>query len=56
MGLELNISEQHIKKALPFSRALRLLVLAAWLTRDYVGRTWTFFALSNLEFDLLAFI
>ena len=30
--------------------------LVVWLYRGYVGRTWAFFALSDLEFDLLAFI
>jgi hypothetical protein len=30
--------------------------LAVWLDRRYVGRTWAFFALSDLEFDLLTFI
>jgi hypothetical protein len=30
--------------------------LVLWLDRGYVGRTWAFLALSDLELDLLAFI
>jgi hypothetical protein len=30
--------------------------LVVWLDRLYVGRTWAFLALSDLEIDLLAFI
>jgi hypothetical protein len=33
-----------------------LLILAAWLARDNVGRAGTLFALSDFKLDLLAFI
>jgi hypothetical protein len=44
------------EKALPFSRAFRFSSLVVCLAWDYIGRTWTFLALSDLELNLLAFI
>jgi len=44
------------EKALPFNRAFRFLSPAVCLAGDYVGRTWAFFALSDLELDLLTFL
>lgn len=35
---------------------LVLLSFVVWLGRNYVSSTWAFFALSDLELDLLAFI
>jgi hypothetical protein len=44
------------KQALTFSRACRFLSLVGQSDRDYLSRAWTFFAFSNLELNLLAFI
>ena len=37
-------------------RGLSVFKPSPWLTRNYVCRTWAFFALADLEFNLLAFI
>ena len=46
----------RIKKAPSFNRAFWFISLVFCLVWNYIGRTWTFFALPKLELDLLAFI
>ena len=45
----------RIKKALRLGRAFRFSSVVAFLAGNYVRRTGTFFALSHLKVDLLAF-
>jgi hypothetical protein len=47
----------YIKKKAPQLRgAFGFSTLYSKLSRNHVGRTWAFFALTDLELDLLAFI
>ena len=54
--LGVDFEEKRHEKALPFDRAFRFSSPAVCLAGDYVGRTWAFFALSDLELDLLTFL
>jgi hypothetical protein len=44
------------KKAPQLRGAFGFSTLYSNLSRNHVGRTWAFFALTDLELDLLAFI
>jgi hypothetical protein len=48
-------AEHAIKKG-PAKKQGLSISLGLWLTRDYIGCTRAFFALSDFELDLLAFI
>jgi hypothetical protein len=53
----INLKNFHLIKRKPRScGALGFSTLYSKLSRNHVGRTWAFFALTDLEFDLLAFI
>jgi len=54
--LEWTSKKKKHEKALPFNRAFRFLSPAVCLAGDYIGRAWAFFALSDLELDLLTFL
>lgn len=47
---------EHIKRPCFRNRASWFSSFAACLAGDYIGRTWAFFALSDLELDLLTFV
>jgi len=56
MKNKIAFEEKKHEKTLPFDRAFRFSSPAVCLAGDYVGRTWAFFALSDLELDLLTFL
>jgi hypothetical protein len=54
----INLKNFHLikKKAPQLRGAFGFSTLYSNLSRNHVGRTWAFFALTDLELDLLAFI
>jgi len=51
-----DFEEKKYEKALLNGRAFRFSSPAVCLAGDYVSRTWAFFALSDVELDLLTFL